>query len=477
MWNQLGLCVAAMCASAHPSIADIPSHIGNTAAFVNTSEPAATIADEIIVDLPSARSWSRFQFGRLGNWAYVIYPDGYSRILRGESRLTLAAIIDCRQRQSCHVQPIGASDFTVPAGRGERPKLPEELDLQNVAKYLSRWILFGTFPSSDSVAPTRSIAVASPTPTPQSKAATLQLTAPVSRPPAESQRPMGDSTFDRHTTPGGERSANTFCTELSAFNPNNCFQTAEPAAAFRILQYGAPLAASGPVASNSVGHPAPKETRWRAFLRDYSLSCAITASASLVALHPDTNTRGSAKPRFSLGCSARVTEKLTVRGALVAYPIGSSKKDWDPDFTYAFTYRATDRINLTYSNYSASFSDGGLASGLFNGKLRASLQFPAIPLPADRSMACNGSIQLPDPTEASLNLSCGFAVTEKLRLSATVQLYADGAQESYQPDYTYTASYRITDGWLLSYSNYSNNRWPWNRGTSTGVCFIGRKIS
>ena len=68
-------------------------------------------------------------------------------------------------------------------------------------------------------------------------------------------------------------------------------------------------------------------------------------------------------------------------------------------------------------------------------------------------------------------------MAEKLRLGVSTHLYLADAQDTYQPDYTYTASYRINEDWLVSYQNYSNNRFPWNRGEDPGPGFTGGSVS
>jgi hypothetical protein len=163
----------------------------------------------------------------------------------------------------------------------------------------------------------------------------------------------------------------------------------------------------------------------------------------------------------------------------VSYLDPGSRSASDPDFTYAFSYRVNDKINLGYSNYGAQFGgdNGNFIDGLINGTLRASYKLPTLRLPNDTSLPCSASVALPNITSKSFNLSCGYALTKKIRIGATAYLYAPDVQDTYNPDYSYTASYKISDKMLLSYSNYSNNRWPWNKGDDPGPGLFGGNLS
>lgn len=174
-----------------------------------------------------------------------------------------------------------------------------------------------------------------------------------------------------------------------------------------------------------------------------------------------------------------ITEKLSFRASVIKYWNPASQRDWDPDFTYAVTYRATKKLTFSYSNYSAQFDgpEGDFIRGLTSGNLRLSYAFPKIQLPNDTSIACSGSIGLPNPTTHSTNIRCSYGVTSKLRLAATVYFHFPDQQGQYEPDYSYTASYRLTDDWSVSYSNYSNNRFPWNKGESPGPGFRGGSLA
>lgn len=65
--------------------------------------------------------------------------------------------------------------------------------------------------------------------------------------------------------------------------------------------------------------------------------------------------------------------------------------------------------------------------------------------------------------------TCGLSPVERIYLRGSVVIYPMGDQQQpWDPDYTYSISYRITDQIALEYANYSGNRWPWHREGGTG---------
>ncbi|MGJ8624917.1 MAG: hypothetical protein ACSHW1_19410 [Yoonia sp.] len=206
-----------------------------------------------------------------------------------------------------------------------------------------------------------------------------------------------------------------------------------------------------------------------------NLRCSFTTSTSL-SYDRGNGSNGLGKLRGNLGCSGNITDDLSLRFSLVEYADHSQQEDFDPDFTYAFNYRVSDTINIGYSNYGGRYDDG-LLDALADGNLRASFTLPKFTLPNGRSIACRSGLGLPNPIDSSVSLSCGYSVTDKLRIGATANLYFPGEQGEFDPDYSYTASYRISDDWQLSYNNYSNNRFPWNRGESPGPGLSGGSLS
>lgn len=431
-------------------------------AFVDTADPAVPGAQELVLDLPNALHWSRQQRGQLGPWHYVLFPDGSATIRRAEAAQTVAAAwLTCQAGVGCRVDLAAEGGFDVPVGRGLRPALPAQRDLASVARYLAAWMLTGTAPPAPPAPAPQAPGPASSDSAPEVPRAEAQTTGPRSAP----QGPQGSGAGQARA------SADPLCAAADPFQPDRCAVTARPASV--AVAQPAPLPAAPQPSTAEPEAP-------QGFVERYRIACSITASAGLAGLGGGAggDSRGNAKPRASLGCSARLNEQLSLRLTLIGYAQPDKVQDWDPDYTYALTYRVNDTISLTYSNYSARFGDeDGVLAGLLEGSLRLSYRLPAIPLGAEASLPCTAGIGLPRPDRASLSLSCGYALSEKLRLSAATYLYAPGAQDTYQPDYSYTASYRINEDWLVSYQNYSNNRFPWNRGEAPGPGFTGGSVS
>ncbi len=223
----------------------------------------------------------------------------------------------------------------------------------------------------------------------------------------------------------------------------------------------------------------PKPEPKQSFKEKYKLKCSLTGSMSLRYNNRDDDSTRPGKPRLSLGCGMRFNEKLSLRVSLIGYLNKSQQEDWDPDFTYALTYRLNEKVSFGYSNYSGRFNgaEGNFVDAITSGNLRASFKLPKIKLPNDKTISCTASVGLPNPIKESTNVSCGYAFTPKFRVQATAYLYFPGEQGQYQPDFSYTASYQINDDWRVSYSNFSNNRWPWNRGQTAGPGILGGSVS
>ncbi|WP_196222864.1 porin family protein [Pseudooceanicola algae] len=457
--------------------------------FVNTTELATPDAQEVILDLPSALHSSLYQRGTLGQWVYVIYPDGSAKIMDDSERSQVRADLVCEAAVSCLVSKTDGTDFEVPVGLGERPDAPQDMDLDNVARYLSEWILAGTAPPSALVE--AEPVVDEPAPVAPETQPAPELVAEESEAEAS---PAPDETADQVAAGAtlvasveaalADADVGPVCSEAEPFVPTDCSQPTEPMKP-EVVAVAQPKRAArkpAPVAPAKTPDPVepvqPEAVRQERLVDKYRVNCSVSTTSGLGFLTRNAHERRDAKARVSLGCSAALHEKVTVRLSLIRYLVPSEQDPWDPDYTYAFVYRMTDKITLGYSNYSARFTDGGNpVDGLFGGDFRGSYKLPAIPLPNDKTIPCVASIGLPDPTDQSLNLSCGYAVTKKLRVNMAAYFYTPGGQDTYEPDYSYTASYRINDDWLVSYSNYSNNRWPWNEGSSPGPGLTGGNVS
>lgn len=441
---------------------------------LDTSAPVVPGATEILQDAPNVFSWSRFQSGRIGAYDYRLFPDGSAIVTAAGGRPYAQYVLTCRRGDACEVANDAGVILIVPAIGAPRPPLPpDDVDGLGVAEFLARWILAGTGTPPPEPAP--------PTP-PQTE-------------DAAGNAPGVDEAVETDVEPGPEEAgpdagagvannllaAEPECAEPDPFYPDACAPSLPPRAAPRPVPEQGPgpgLPDPGSPASPSSQPAAAEPQRPQTLAERYKLACSLSAGATLqYADHIDYET-AYGKLRTSLGCNARLGERISLSVALVYFPIAGQQAPWDPDFTYALNMRVTDKLSLSYSSYAARFAggDADLVSSLLEGSLRASYKLPALPLPKGREANCTISIGLSNPGSDSGSLSCGTSVTDKLRVGLTLYAYPANTQEPWNPDYSYTVSYRVNDRMTVNYSNYSANRWPWNRGSDPGPGVLGGSL-
>ena len=430
--------------------------------FVNTADPAAQGAQEVIADVQSALSWSRFQRGEINGTPYVLFPDGSARVYENHNARQVRATLLCQQASHCLISFADGDDFELMATGAARPQLPSSSELEPIAKYLAEWILAGSGvpPRSDAELPELS--------DPIEQVEQVEQVEPVAQVrfvfPTYGMAYFDNSdlTFARSESPGFlEHGALTREGDLQAMRSWLLLED-EVASTTEIPE---PLIENG---------PAPLS-----FVERYNIRCSLTTSVTLSYEDPNSGARGPGKPRASLGCGATLTEQISLRISLVGYAFSDQQEDWDPDLTYAISYRVNETVSISYSNYSGRISgeSGGLVDALSSGNLRASFRLPEIELPNETQINCTASLGLPNPIDVSANLSCSYAVSSKFRIGATAYFYFPDKQAEHQADFSYTASYQLSDNVRLSYSNYGNNRWPWNPSESPGGGFGDGSLS
>lgn len=469
--------------------------------FVNTADPALPGAEEVIVDVPSVFHWARFQRGEINGWRYTLYPDGSATVVSADNLLANPITLDCQSGIACKIARPDGSGRSVAAVGAPRPDAPQKPDGNAVAQYLAEWVLAGTGFSPEVVSlpnpklPALTLTAPKPKKADVLAASAASSEAGILSEPLEGLTPEQESVaaaeaFEAETIePEGPA---PLCAEPDPIMPSLCLDPpAEVTAARAATPESAPppraasIGDNGPkpgntaslkqqAASTSRITPAPKTVLGR-----LGLDCSITGSTSLGFVSKGSSAGSIGKPRLSLGCNSKLTEKLSLRFAVLKYINAGEQTVDDPDFTYAFTYRYSDKLTFNYSNYSGQFggAKGGIWNALNDGTLRGSYKLPVIKLPNGKQTACSTSAKLPNPFDNSLNISCGYAVTDKLRIGGTLNLYMPHKQGDFDPDYTYTASYRVSKDLLISYSNYSNNRWAWNRGKNPGPGLTGGSLS
>ncbi len=482
-------------------------------AVVNTADLALPGAQEVIVDVRSALYGARYQEGAVKGWRYLLFPDGSARVIQDGAPPHVQFAVKCTTEQSCEVLRPDGSRFDVTASGDGRPSQPAEVTGDTLSRYLAQWVLAGpdappAAAQPDAPAPPAEVAKVEPVaepPTVQTESAPAAPPAPettevaLAQPEVEalpvSELPVSelpepelpDSELQEATGP------DPVCAEPDPIMPDTCIQASEPvapslpvpeaeptqtaAAPSQTPRKPAPLTLKGPIAvAATPSRPQPaKKAAPKTFFERMAISCSVTATSGLAFI--DAGDTG--KPRVSLGCSSKLSEKLSLRLSFVRYFTASEQTVDDPDFTYAFTYKATKDLSFSYSNYGAQFGgpNGGLLKSLADGNLRGNYRLPQITLPNQKTANCSAGLGLPNPLDENFSLSCGYAVTDKLRVGVTANLYMPDKQGDYDPDYTYTASYRPAKDWLISYGNYSNNRWRWNRGKDPGPGITGGSLS
>jgi hypothetical protein len=470
--------------------------------FVNTADAALPGAKEVIVDVPSVFHWARFQRGEIDGWRYTLYPDGSATVVSADNLVANPIKMECRSGVACKIVRPDGTVTIVPAVGAPRPDAPKNPDGNAVAQYLAEWVLAGTGFSPVVVSlpelqlPAIKIETAGPAKTAASKRSSAPTKAAISSEMLEGANSEQENVAVEEMPPGEipePEGPDPLCAEPDPIMPSLCLDPpTETTPPLTTSAKSAPVTSAPSIGVDDpdpMHNNAPAKQQAAALLRAkpapetvlgrLGLDCSITGSTSLGFVSKGSSAGSIGKPRLSLGCNSKLTKKLSLRFALLKYINAGEQTVDDPDFTYAFTYRYSDKLTFNYSNYSARFggANGGIWNALNDGTLRASYKLPSITLPNQKQVACSTSARLPNPLNNSLNISCGYAVTDKLRVGGTLNLYRANAQGDYDPDYTYTASYRVSDDLLISYSNYSNNRWAWNRGKSPGPGLTGGSLS
>jgi len=406
------------------------------AILVDTADPAISTAQEIIVDLPSARHASRYQRGETNGLRYVLYPDGSGKVMQTDQQRAVLYRLNCASGTDCTIENQNGTRTTVTRMTASKPAVPTAPDGEALAQYLAEWVLART--PAPAEAPSAEVAVTS-------EASVPALSTSAAKP----AQPARKIYSPRKATPS------------------------RPAKRTKRVGINAPIRTKQ---APKLAHTAqPKET----YFQRINLSCSITGSVTLQYTNHNTGAERFGKPRTNLSCGARFSDKLSLRVSVLGYLDSNEKGPDDAEFTYALNYRATDKLTFTYSNYSARFSDGSNAfrDSLSSGNLRASYKLPKIKLPNDKTIGCSAGIGLAKAKENRASLFCSYALTDKIRISGTAYAYFPGKQDPWDPDFSYTASYRINDDWRVTYSNYANNRFFWNKTNSTTRGLLGGSLS
>ena len=464
-------CLAEAQSSVQETAAQIESPTTNRAVQVDTADLAVPSAREIIVDLPSAFYAARHQRGEINGLSYILFPDGSGKIMQINDRHKVLFRFECNKGNSCTITDTAEATTVIPAVGAPKPTIPNAPSGADLALYLAEWVLAGSGEPSKTT-PIKASELTNGNIKPNAKPVQIAESVPVEAVEQKSKS-LNKSTEQ-------EPLIQPKIAEIPKLNPiqKASHSTPMPRAKTIINASQFQPARIQPVPDKSTVPPPPpaqKET----FFQRIKLNCSVTGSVTLRYEDHNSGSKKFGKPRASFGCGAQLTEKLSLRLSAIGYGNKNDKSPSDADFTYALTYRATDKITLSYSNYSGRFGStvNTFSDSLTSGALRASYRFPKIKFPNEKSIGCSASIGLPKPNNTTANLTCSHALTDKLRISGTAYAYFSGQQESYDPDFAYSASYRFNDDWSLSYSNYANNRFFWNKSESPREGILGGTLS
>jgi len=468
---------------------------------VDTADLIIPTAQEVIVDVPSAFYAARHQRGEINGLRYVLFPDGSGKVMQLDEGRSVLFRLECSMGVSCSIVDKNGHAEVVPAIGAAKPDLPANPQGKALAHFLAEWVLAGTgeppLGKPAEVEVVEQVAMPDPVEAEAEEEEKATVTAGRDQMVDEPEQVEAGPVVSIDKAPVGSQSLPTAkpqprqtqtamveCPEGSdcAKGPPKQVQPIparevkhQPVKPKRQhIRKAVVSVAPSPKKGVKVSSTEERET----FFERINLSCSITGSVTLRYKNHSSGSERFGKPRASLGCGARLTEKLSLRVTAIGYGDKHEKSPSDADFTYALTYRATEKITLSYSNYSARFDSGDTAiDSLTSGTFRASYRLPKIKLPNDKTMGCSASLGLPNIKEKTVNLRCSYAVTDRFRISGTAYAYFAGEQEPWDPDFAYTASYLINDDWSVTYSNYANNRFFWNESSGPGEGLLGGTMS
>ncbi|WP_411958433.1 hypothetical protein [Paracoccus homiensis] len=434
-------------------------------AVIDTADPLIPGAREVLTDTPNVFAWSRYQTGRIDGWSYRLFPDGSALIVAEDGRVASEYLLRCQIGEACQISNDAGVILNVPAIAAPKPSLPTDIAGLSLARYLAEWMLAGT---------------GTPPPPPPEPAPVPQVETPD---PVAEQPPEPAAPIDETPPQNLFVAEQVECGDPDPFYPDSCVYNDPPPNPVRAETPSDPAtppqtaAQTAPLPVPAPDKPEPEQPLTLA--QKYKLACSVSTGAGLQYTDHIDQSKSFGKFRVSLGCNVQFSDRVKLAVSFIEYPISDQQAPWDPDFTYALDIRVTEKLSLSYSNYSARFSgdDIDLVSSLLKGSLRASYKLPSIPYFGDRQMNCSFGLGLSNPSTDAVSLFCHSSITRKLWAGFTLYAYPADAQEPWNPDYSYLASYRINDRMSLNYSNYSSNRWPWNRGSDPGPGILGGSLS
>jgi peptidoglycan hydrolase-like protein with peptidoglycan-binding domain len=250
------------------------------------------------------------------------------------------------------------------------------------------------------------------------------------------------------------------------------------------------------IQSASLSKERPDERNRQDFLS--RLRCNLSLSSVRKYYDSKTSRYKSWKTSGALYCNVALTEKLTAAGTLVGFPFAQQQQPWDPDFTYAVSYKLSKLTSIGFDNYSGNrmpWSNRKGSGGLRSGGFQLSTEIPKdgfardwLPEWLSSRTSCGVSARLGisyedqnDGTQygkISVGASCGFEPLRNVTLRLGVTTYPlAGQQQPWDSDLNYQFGYRISDQWSFEFNGSANFPWRKEEGSGRGISLSAFRLS
>ena len=448
--NGYGQCVVLDTPVARPTMTIPPPTPGPV--LVDTALPFSTGAHQWRIDTRGVMGPATYQEGVRIGWYYRITPDGQS-IFSRTSRLDKDPVrVRCTAvPRQCSLRLPGFPERIMTDISGVSSRGP---DGTAIATAYAGWVM-AQIPLP--------VPGTQPLPAVQGPSSTPRRVPPVTQAP---------------TTPASIKQHNQLhrIIPMPSRPPNLPVPSAVKPAdiVLPIVQLGPVVPIYTPVLPSAVNSSLP-----------WSLACILSPS---VGPHYSDNTgaRHNLKGIVSLSCGIQPLKRLSMRATANQYLISGQQQPWDPDISYSITYQLTDHFSFGYGNYSGNRwpwhnlrGTGTFSSGALTADYVLPVALHPLPFLKDNPvLTCDtGAGYTPRYSTNSgsqrtgkitLSFACGATLFNRLTLRVTAIAYPDGGQQPWDPDYTYTASIRITNSLSFSMANYAGNRFPWRSSPGTG---------
>ncbi|MDV7213396.1 hypothetical protein [Azotobacter beijerinckii] len=447
--------------------------------LIDTSLPFSNGATEEITDVRSPFVWQKYQAGILDGWHYRFSPDGSAVFSRSPRLHDDAYRVSCERAQGCTITEPDGKRMNIASYKAPLPTGNGSDGLSIAKKYVS-WIFENSKALRSSF--------------PDGKNKPIEQTGNNGH-----EKETAPATPKAGKTPGQKKNGSSHRSVTPKTNQRKKpdAQTTRPAIQSTSSQNFAPekpgdQTVTGREAAGQVATSPPDNAPIQVLTNqnDKSTSCAVSSEYGFRYYDNASEKKKSGKEKFSLTCASMFFSNVTMRGTANYYPEHSDQQPWDPDYTFSLVYHYSKNIDLEYSNYSGNrfpWHDKKGTGGLGSGSLRASHAIPdtwnryiddrtslVSHLRCATSVATSPEYQKESGSgnwKTTLGLSCAFNPLDFNRFGIVFTgLYYpfSGQKQNWDPDYTLSMTYQISEKFSMDYSNYSGGRWPWSKDSGLG---------